>query len=157
MPTRRSKCTQMPQSPAQSGASERCSSGAARFCTGPVQLLRLMGKCWGFCAKRKLIRRYFISHDKEGPGAARGWKRQPLISRAEPFTSNNDVPPVLDNEIPQDANLLKLCCVNLAQKLHADNDKTYSRKSSQGAQVKRKVMVVSSTRILALCLVNSGH
>lgn len=41
--------------------------------------------------------------------------------------------------------------------LRADNDKTYPRKSSQGAKVKREMMVVSSTRMLALCLVNSGY
>lgn len=42
MPAHRSECTQMPLSPAQSGASECCSCGSSSVLTGPVQLLRLL-------------------------------------------------------------------------------------------------------------------
>lgn len=69
----------------------------------------------------------------------------------------NEIPSAFPNYIPQDAHLSKRCCMNLAQKPCSDNDKTYHGKSSQGAQVKRKVMAGSSARMLVLCLVNSGY
>lgn len=66
----------MPQSPAESGASERCSV-LYRACAAAEVAEDSAGDNAG---KRKLICSYFTSHDKEGSGAARGWKRQPLIS-----------------------------------------------------------------------------
>lgn len=71
--------------------------------------------------------------------------------------SYNEIPSAFPNYIPQDAHLSNHCYMNLAQKPRSDNDKTYHGKSTQGVQVKRKVMVGSSARMPALCLVNRGY
>lgn len=80
MPTQRSKCTQKSQTSAKIGVYEchrgRSSSVLHRSCAAA----KADAGFWGCCVKRKLIFRFFSSHDKEGLGAEMGWKSQPLIS-----------------------------------------------------------------------------
>ena len=123
-------------------------AGAVRFCTGLAQLLRLVQVAGDTARRGKSL------FDFSAPMTKRG--RAQRGGRSTSLAGYNEIPSAFPNWMRQDAHLSKRCCMNPAQKPRSDNDKTYG-KSRQGAQVKRKVMVGSSARMLALCLVNSGY